>query len=334
MFCGEETGADQAVLARQLSPEIAADAMQRVAERAVAIAVEQIISVRGQFLLRQVIRISPVERGCALQQGGTDGVDDCWRFHRLPAVDQLRIRLITEVGERGVAHVVQEELAVDPGGDVVHRLEAGQRGDFAAEAEPVDDQRVVGFGEELQRVFIQRVLRHDRDHLADAGLDETQATVEVEALGQQRTKILAEPRGPGTQILGDDEIQRWRIVRRAQLQRRGEQRQNGLQAALAHRRCHAVGLREDVDHRLAIAPVDGAHAADQADLIGPVVLLDDDRVRATLVEQGDEPGIDVDKDDPVTRFGEQTADERAPDVAGAELNKGFCCICHYAADSR
>ena len=74
MFCGEETGADQAVFARQLSPEIAADAMQRVAERAVAIAVEQIIGVRGKFLLRQVIRISPVERGGALQQGGIDGI--------------------------------------------------------------------------------------------------------------------------------------------------------------------------------------------------------------------------------------------------------------------
>ena len=334
MLCGKETGADQAILARQLAAEIAADAMQRVAERAVAIAAEQVFGMRREFVLRQILRISPVERGGALQQGGTDGIDDRRQFHRLPAAGERRVRLITEVGEGGVAHVVQEELAVDPGGDVVHRLEAGQRGDFAAKAEAVDDQGVVGFGEELQRVFIQRVLRHDRDHLADAGLDEAQATVEIETLGQQRTEILAKPRGSGTQILGDDHIQRWRIVRRAQFQRCGQQRQHGLQAPLANRRCHAIGLREDVDHRRAIAPVDGAHATDQADLIGPVVLLDDDRVRAPLVEQGDEPRIDVDKDDPVTRFGEQPADERAPDVAGAELNERFCCICHYAADSR
>ncbi len=69
----------------------------------------------------------------------------------------------------------------------------------------IRDDRVVSLPPHLQRIIAPHFLRHQRHHLADAGLDQTDLLVEREILRQCAAQRLARHAGEAVQVLAEEQ---------------------------------------------------------------------------------------------------------------------------------
>ncbi len=313
--------ADETVLAAQLARQVAADAEDGVAQRLVAEAPQQIRDVLHLIGLGKLAGVADHQRaGAGLHRlaGGARHLPDGHRLGDAPAAAE-----VAEAGAGRMAQVVDVELAVNIGAEIGLQIESLDLGHGADKGLAVGNDPVVGLAPDLERIARAHLGGHDRHHLADTGRNEADAPGEVETRGQAGGQRLTREPDDVVEVLAEEDRDRPRALRQSGRHRA----QHGGQGIRAHRGADQVGTRHRRSHGRAVARGDAVHAPhlQHGRRAGRQIVLDHHPVAMPLLQGGDDGGGGVDEEDLVAGAREERADERAADIAGAEVDDcGFC----------
>ncbi len=325
MLSAEPQCAHEALVARELAGEVAPDPVHGVLQGFVREAAEKVAHVLRELRRRQVFRVVLVERRRRAVHGGGGTASHLRHRNTFGNVVRGWAKAIPPIGDRCMAQVVDVELAVHVGPNVVYGLYLRDRGLGPDKAGGVDDQGVVLLTEDPKGIFPPVRLRYQGDHLANAGFYETDPVADIYLRREKGLESF--PKDPASlgDVLRNDDVQGSvgpvRLLRLVVGSFRagsavpavcGEPPSDSSgQCRIDSRECPGAdgsgnvgGRGHGALYRLSVGCVDGGNAFHR-NLLGPAAgTSDDNGIRVSPIELFNDPLVDVDEDNRIAGAGE------------------------------